>query len=270
MVPERSDDLIIAVANQKGGVGKSTTTVALSINLQRMGFRVGVIDLDPQANTTETFGLTPDQVIEMGNMFGYMEGSHTLWDAFHETPTGVWLAPSHIGLAHTERSLYAEVNREKRLAHQIEPLRVQFDAVLIDSPPSLGVLTYNALAACDTVLAPIQSEPYALNGLNMLLETISEVKRYGLNDNCELGGAVLTLADRRRNVDTRMIETLREALDHVAFETIIPRDVRMVEMAEQADLSLLDGDSNAAVAYRNLAKEVSDRWLSKDAWKARV
>lgn len=251
--------MIITVANQKGGVGKTTTVVALAYNLHRMGHKVAVIDLDPQANTTSTFGLTPDQVLQGPNVFRFFSGEQRLLEVV-ETECGVWLAPSHIGLAHTERALYAEVNREQRIASQMGVYFSEFDVTLIDSPPSLGILTYNGLAACDTVLAPIQSEPYAIEGLTMLLDTLEEVRRYGLNPRCQLGGAALTMVDRRRNVDIRTSEAVRDVLGDVVFETPIPRDVRMVEMTETGNLSLLDGDSNAAVAYRQLAQEVVDRW----------
>lgn len=252
--------MIITVANQKGGVGKTTTVVSLAYNLHRMGKRVCVIDLDPQANTTMTLGMTPDQVLERPNVYKFFAGESELLPT--ETESGIWLVPSHIGLAHTERALYAEVNREQRLAAQIGLYDAEFDVTLIDSPPSLGVLTYNALAACDTVIAPVQAEPFALDGITMLLDTLAAVRDYGLNSRCRLGGAVLTLVDRRRNVDARTGDIIREALGDAVFASSIPRDVRMVEMTERGDLSLLDGASNAAVAYRDLAEEVADRWLA--------
>lgn len=251
--------MIIAIANQKGGVGKTTTVVALAYNLYRMGKRVAVIDLDPQANTTSTFGLTPDQVLERPSVFSFFAGETGVLEVT-ETESGVWLAPSHLGLAHTERALYAEVNREQRLANQMGFYKAEFDVTIIDSPPSLGLLVYNALAACDTVLAPIHPEPYAVEGLTMLLDTLEEVRRHGLNGRCVLGGAALTMVDKRRNVDNRTAEAVRDVLGDVVFDTPIPRDVRMVEMTETGNLSLLDGDSNAAVAYRQLAQEVVDRW----------
>lgn len=250
--------MIIAVVNQKGGVGKTTTCVALAYNLARSGRRVLVVDMDPQANTTSTFGLSPDDAMAGSSTFAYFATRGPLEP--REIASGIHLIPSHIGLAHTERSLYAEVAREQRLAQGLRPLAASYDVVLIDCPPSLGILTYNALAACDTVLAPIQVEPYAMDGISMLLDTVHDVRAFGLNDRCELGGAVLTMVDRRRNVDARIADTIRDALHEKVFRTVIPRDVRLVEMAENGALALLDGDSQGAVAYRELTKEVMTRW----------
>jgi len=123
------------------------------------------------------------------------------------------------------------------------------------------VFTYNVLAACDTILVPIQSEPLALDGITLLLHTIEDVRNYELNPKCEVGGVVLTMYDQRRNVDKRVLAAVKDVFSDVVFETTIPRDVRLVEFAETANAAILDGDSQGAVAYRELAKEVAARWL---------
>lgn len=254
--------MIIAIANQKGGVGKTTTAVALAYNLARLGHRTALIDIDPQANATTTMGLDPDTVMTMPNMFTVIEGESSLEDAYTETTHGVWLVPSHIALAHSERALYTRMSRERILFDMLKNHRGRFDVTIIDAPPALGVFSYMALVACDTVIAPIQSEPYAIDGLTMLLTTLGEVQHYGLNDRCDLGGAVLTMYDQRRNVDKRVHSTMREMLGDVMFSPTIPRDVRMVEVTETGDLAHFDGESNAAVAYKSLAREVESRWLA--------
>lgn len=254
--------MIIAITNQKGGVGKTTTTAALAVGLGRQGCRVLAVDVDPQANLTTTMGISEEEAARRPNLFTVLEGMDKVEDAVVETSPSVHLIPSYIALAHTERRLHTEMNREQILRRLLSPILPDYDVVLLDSPPSLGIFTYNVLGMCDTVLTPIQCEPLALDGLTLLLETLSEVRESGLNDNCSIGGAVLTMYDARRNVDKRVSETIREALRDLAFETVIPRDVRLVEMTERGDVSVLDGDSAGALAYRELAQEVAARWLA--------
>jgi len=254
--------MIIAVANQKGGVGKTTTTAALAVGLARLGYRVLAVDVDPQANLTTTLGIDEEAAARRPNLFTVLERMDRLDDAITEAAGGVQLVPSYIALAHSERRLQSQMDRERILRRLLEPVLPNYDVVLLDSPPSLGLFAYNCLGACDTVLSPIQCEPLAMDGLTMLLETLAEVRECGLNPRCELGGAVLTMYDARRNVDKRVMTTIREALGLTAFETVIPRDVRLVEMTERGDVSVLDGDSAGAVAYRKLAQEVAQRWLT--------
>lgn len=253
--------MIIAVSNQKGGVGKTTTTAALAINLGTMGKRVLVVDVDPQANCTTTLGVRPDQVAERPSMFSVFEDIEELADTLVNVAPGVTLAPSHISLSACERSLNQKVDRERVLARKLRPMRDQFDVILLDSPPSLGVFAYNVFAACDTVLVPIQSEPLALDGISLLLDSLEEVRSYELNPRCDVGGVVLTMFDQRRNIDKRVQASVRDIFADVVFDTTIPRDVRLVEYTETADASILAGDSNAAVAYRQLAEEVVARWV---------
>lgn len=252
--------MIIAVANQKGGVGKTTTTAALAINMGRMGKRVLVVDVDPQANCTTTLGIGVDRAKDQPNMFGVFDGLEAIQATFVDVAPGVTLAPSHISLAYCERSLNQQIDRERVLSRALKSVDDRFDVILLDSPPSLGVFAFNVFAACDTVLVPIQSEPLALDGISLLLDSLEDVRRFGLNPRCDVGGVVLTMFDQRRNIDKRVQASVREIFEGVVFETTIPRDVRLVEFTETADASILEGDSNAAVAYRRLAEEVVNRW----------
>lgn len=254
--------MIIAVANQKGGVGKTTTTAALAFNLAKLGYNVLAVDVDPQASLTATLGIDEETAARNPNLFTVVERMHPLGAAMIEVSPRLHLVPSHIALAHSERRLQAQMDRERILRRLLEPVLPSYDVVLLDSPPSLGLFAYNCLGACDTVLAPIQCEPLAMDGLTMLLETLAEVREAGLNPKCELGGAVLTMYDTRRNVDKRVVATLQSGLGDLAIGTIIPRDVRLVEMTERGDVSVLDGESAGAVAYRKLAQEVAKRWLT--------
>lgn len=252
--------MIIAVANQKGGVGKTTTAAALAVNLAQMGYRVLAVDADPQASLTTCLGMTEEEASARPNLFTVLAGRHQLRDAIVEI-RGVHIIPAHIGMAHLERRLQAQLDKERILWRLMAPLRPEYDVMVLDSPPSLGLYAYNVLAVCDTVLSPIQCEPLAMDGLTLLMETLAEVRDCGLNPNCALGGAVLTMFDQRRNVDKRVSGTIRRALGPVVFETTIPRDVRLVEMTERGDVAALYGESAGAAAYRKLAEEVAQRWL---------
>lgn len=251
--------MIITIANQKGGVGKTTTTAALAINLSRMGYRVLVVDADAQANLTTALGVTQEQASDRPNLFTLVEQIDDPKDAPMETAARVWLIPSINGLAHAD--LHNKMDRERILTRILKPLADKYDVILIDSPPSLGLLTINALAAADTVIVPAQTEAFAVDGLAQLMDTMAALRRYEVNPNCDIGGVVLTMYDGRRNLDKRVSSVILEALGDVVFSATIPRDVRLAEYGETGDISLIEGESNGAVAYRALAKEVSERWL---------
>lgn len=251
--------MIIAIANQKGGVGKTTTTAALAINLARMGHRVLAVDVDPQANLTTALGVDQESAMERPNLFTLVEEVDDPKTAPVETDSGVWLIPSINGLAHAD--LHNKMDRERILSRTLRTLAGVYDVILLDSPPSLGLLTINALAACDTVVVPTQTEAFAVDGLAQLMDTMADLRRYEVNVSCKIGGVVLTMYDQRRNLDKRVSAVIRESLGDVVFDSTIPRDVRLAEYGETGDLQLIEGDSQGAVAYRELAKEVSDRWV---------
>lgn len=256
--------MIFAIANQKGGVGKTTTAAALAVHLQRMGNRVLAVDMDPQSNLTRAFRMDeaqatlfaifcePDDVEFVSQV--------DVRDIIVEHESGVHVLPGSINLSHLQSSLNARLDRDQILARALSPIRALYDVIIIDSPPSLGAFSYNALMAADVVIAPIQCEPMALEGLALLFDTLAGVRMF--KEDYRFGGAVLTMYDQRRNVDKRVASALREALDGDAFETIIPRDVRLVEAIESGDLDMLMGTSSGAVAYEQLAKEVQYKWLA--------
>lgn len=251
--------MIIAIANQKGGVGKTTTTAALGVNLTRMGYRVLAVDADPQANLTTALGVPQEDAVDRPNLFTIVEELDAPETAPVETPTGVWLIPSINGLAHAD--LHNKMDRERILTRLLGPIADRHDVILIDSPPTLGLLTINALAAADTVIVPTQTEAFAVDGLAQLMDTMDALRRYEVNPRCEIGGVVLTMYDGRRNLDKRVSSVIRETLGDVVFSTTIPRDVRLAEYGETGDTALIEGESQGAAAYRELAKEVADRWL---------
>lgn len=251
--------MIITVANQKGGVGKTTTTVALAVHLRRTyDLDVLVVDVDPQANATTAFGGRDVKP----NMFDVFEGTPTEDVIQVDTASGVHILPGHISLAHLEHVLASRMDRERILVEALNPLRPLYDVILIDSPPSLGVFAYNALAAADTIIAPMQCEPFATDGLALLYETLAEVAKT-VNPKCQLGGVALTMYDPRRNVDKRVVASARAVLEDDVFNTVIPRDVRMAEAMEDGNIDVFTGASSAARAYAGLTEEVFNKWLQK-------
>lgn len=252
--------MIIAIANQKGGVGKTTTTAALAVNLANMGHRVLVVDADPQANLTSAMGLSEEQAANRPNLFTLVEEVDDPANAPVDAASGVWLIPSTPGLGHAD--LHNKVDRERILKRILRPLRDRFDVIFIDSPPSLGLLTLNTLAACDTVIVPTQTEGFSVQGLTQLMDTMSQLRKYEVNPNCDIGGVILTMYDQRRNLDKEVSELIRDVLGNLVLDPTVPRDVRIAEYGKTGDPSLLTGDSKGALAYKALAQEVSNRWLA--------
>lgn len=248
----------IACANQKGGVGKTTTVVNLATYLSLAGDRVLVVDLDPQGNATSGFGL------EKGDI------ERSVYDAFVGTfglpeliePTGIDgldIIPSSIGLAGAEVELAPLAQRERRLARLIDTVSSDYDYVLIDCPPSLGLLTVNALTAADSVLIPIQCEYYALEGLTQLIATISLIRDH-LNPGLAIKGVVMTMYDARTNLSPEVTAEVRRHLDGSVFDTIIPRSVRLSEAPSFGlPIALYRADSKGAHAYAALAAELRAR-----------
>ncbi|MEW6555499.1 MAG: AAA family ATPase [Actinomycetota bacterium] len=246
---------IVAIANQKGGVGKSTTAINLGAYLAMEGQRVLVVDLDPQSNATS--GLGASTLSSDGQIYDVLVNEIPLEDIIVQTSTeGLDLAPSSLRLAGAEVELVSVYSREGRLKKGLEPVRKNYDIILIDCPPSLGLLTVNALAAADEVMIPIQCEYYALEGLVLLLRTIEKIRVY-LNPDLRIGGILLTMHDARTNISKQVMEEVRKQYPNETFITVIPRNVRLSEAPSYGQpISQYDPLSRGALAYQDLAKEV--------------
>ena len=248
----------IACANQKGGVGKTTTVVNLASLLAISGDRVLLIDLDPQGNATSGLGIDR-AAIERSMYDGLLDGVDLAELVVQGTSPGVDVIPSAIALAGAEVELAGSTGRERRLRDALAGFADQYDVIFIDCPPSLGLLTVNALTAADAVLIPLQSEYYALEGLTQLLATIDLVRDH-LNPRLAIDGVILTMADKRTNLSSQVEAEARRHLDGAVYRTIIPRSVRLSE-APSHGLSIASyaPDSKGGRAYAALAEEFRDR-----------
>ena len=249
---------VFAVVNQKGGVGKSTTAVNLAASLGQAGRKVLLIDLDPQGNATSGFGLNKNQ--RELCIYNAML-SDTPLEAIIEPVEieNVFVVPATIQLAGAEIELVSAMSREGRLKAILEPVRRDFEFVIIDCPPSLGLLTINALTAADGLLIPIQCEYYALEGLSKLLDSVRLVKTH-LNPALEVFGVVMTMYDSRTRLAQQVVDEVRDFFEDKVFKTLIPRTVRLSEAPSFGQpVTLYDPHGKGADAYNNLAKEVMDR-----------
>ncbi|WP_147535996.1 ParA family protein [Bacillus marasmi] len=246
---------IIAIANQKGGVGKTTTSVNLGACLAYIGKKVLLVDIDPQGNATSGIGIEKADVNQCiyDVLVDDVEASKVI------KPTAVenlFAIPATIQLAGAEIELVPTISREVRLKRALEEVKDQFDYIIIDCPPSLGLLTLNALTAADSVLIPVQCEYYALEGLSQLLNTVRLVQKH-LNHDLTIEGVLLTMLDARTNLGLQVIEEIKKYFQDKVYKTIIPRNVRLSEAPSHGEpIIKYDAKSRGAEVYLDLAKEV--------------
>ena len=249
---------IICIANQKGGVGKTTTAVNLSACVAQLGKRVLLADIDPQGNATSGLGVNKNK-LDL-SVYDVLINDVDAAEAIRDTMIdGLKLLPSQVDLAGAEVELVNLLAREQRLKNAVAPVRDRFDYIFVDCPPSLGLLTLNALTMADTLLVPIQCEYYALEGLSQLMNTVKLIRR-SLNPRLEVEGVVLTMYDGRTNLSQQVVGEVKRFFKNKVYDTIIPRSVRLGEAPSFGlPISLYAPKSTGAAAYRTLAAELVEK-----------
>ena len=244
---------VISVANQKGGVGKTTTTVNLSTLLAKKGKKVLLIDTDPQGNATSGLGITKE--VEL-SVYDILVGDTEFDETIQETAIkNLSVCPSNISLAGAEVELVSMMSREQRLKTKLDVIKDRYDYILIDCPPSLGLITLNAFTASDSVLIPVQCEYFALEGLGQLLNTVNLVKKH-LNKNLEIEGALLTMYDARTNLSNQVVKEVKKYFNDKVYKTTIARNIRLAEAPSFGlPIMLYDEKCKGADAYKRFAKE---------------
>ncbi len=248
----------IAIANQKGGVGKTTTSINLSASLAAKGKKILVIDTDPQGNTTSGFGIDKNNLDN--TVYELILGECSIQECIiKDIIQNVSIIPSNVNLAATEIELIGVDKKEFILRNEVDWIKDQYDFIIIDCPPSLNMLTINAMTTADTVLVPIQCEYYALEGLSQLIHTVNLV-RERLNPDLDIEGIVFTMYDSRTNLSMQVVENVKSHLNHKIYETVIPRNIRLAEAPSYGmPISEYDPKSAGAEAYLLLAEEVIKR-----------
>ena len=251
---------IIAIANQKGGVGKTTTAVNLSACLGKAGKKTLIVDIDPQGNTTSGLGIDPKSLDV--SVYDCLINETPLKEVILKTEfENLWIVPSNINLAGAELELVLKEKREYLLKKALYEIKDFYDFILIDCPPSLGLITLNSFTATDSILIPIQCEYYALEGLSQLTNTIKMIKK-GLNPTLSIEGVLLTMFDARTNLSIQVVDEVKKFFGGKVFKTIIPRNVRLSEAPSFGQPVIeYDKHSRGAECYTELAEEVIDRNL---------
>ena len=244
---------IISIANQKGGVGKTTTTVNLSAILAKKGKKVLLIDADPQGNATSGIGMEKDSEL---STYDLLVSEEKVVDIIKKTEiNNLYICPSNINLAGAEVQLVSMMSREQRLKEKLDEIKDKFDYIFIDCPPSLGLITLNAFTASNSVLIPVQCEYYALEGLGQLLNTIELVKKH-LNKDLYIEGALLTMYDIRTNLSNQVVKEVKRYFNNKVYKTVIPRNVRVSEAPSYGlPITIYDPHSKGAKSYDKLGKE---------------
>jgi len=248
---------IISICNQKGGTGKTTTTVNLSAALAEIEKRVLIVDVDPQGNATSGVGINKNELEK--SVYDVLLQKHSAEDVIiPDVYPGLDVIPCNINLTGAEIELVGALSRETRLKKAIESIREKYDYIFIDSPPSLGLLTLNALVASDSIIVPIQCEFYALEGVSQLMNTLNLIKE-GLNPELSIEGVLLTMADFRTNLTTEVINEIRAYFKEKVYKSIIPRNIKLSEAPSYGKpITKYDNNSIGAQRYRDLAQEVLD------------
>ena len=248
----------IAIANQKGGVGKTTTAINLSSCIAEAGKKVLVIDMDPQGNCTSGFGIRKNEL--ENTLYELIIGECTLRECIMNVNSvkNLKIIPSNVNLAGAEINLLDLNDREYVLKNEIDYIKDNYDYIIIDCPPSLNMLTVNALTTADSVLVPIQCEYYALEGISQLINTIDLIHDR-LNENLKIEGVVFTMFDARTNLSTDVVKNVQDNLDVKVYDSIIPRNVRLAEAPSNGlPINIYDPSSTGAKSYKNLAKEIME------------
>lgn len=246
---------IIAITNQKGGVGKTTTSVNLGACLAYIGKKVLLVDIDPQGNATSGVGVEKGDVQQC--IYDVLVDDVDIYETIKQSKVeNLSIVPATISLAGAEIELVPTISREVRLKKALEKVKDQFDYIIIDCPPSLGLLTINSLTASDAVIIPVQCEYYALEGLSQLLSTVRLVQKH-LNQDLMIDGVLLTMLDARTNLGIQVIEEVKKYFQDKVYRTIIPRNVRLSEAPSHGEpIIIYDAKSRGAEVYLELAKEV--------------